>query len=180
MICARVRITLWIRVARSTSAAKMSLARRIPVRRVTSAKQQEVFGFASILKREGKALAYFLFAIRFGIETIGTATRGIQEFLSTPGLWCVISSSTRQNAGAAPSDRFGHMPCRLTSDEPLILFYLIFSGCASLAFCFFKIRCQFSWLMFDQAHTPALVAGNCAPWLPGLLVADRRFYAQVE
>src|SRR6266851_6437309 len=47
-------------------------------------------------------------------------------------------------------------------------------------FCFFKIRCQFSWPMFDQAHTRALVAGNCALWLPGLLVADRRFYAQAE
>jgi hypothetical protein len=40
--------------------------------RLASAKQQDVFGCASILKREGKALAYFLFSIRFGIETNNT------------------------------------------------------------------------------------------------------------
>jgi len=34
-----------------------------------SAKQQDGFGLASILKREGKALTHFLFVIRFGIET---------------------------------------------------------------------------------------------------------------
>jgi hypothetical protein len=37
---------------------------------VASAKSQDIFGFASIMKREGEALAHFLCTIHFGIETI--------------------------------------------------------------------------------------------------------------
>src|SRR5689334_5189099 len=37
--------------------------------RLLSANSRGVFGFASMLKREGKALAHFLFTIRFGVET---------------------------------------------------------------------------------------------------------------
>lgn len=39
-----------------------------PYYMLSSAKSRGVFGFVSILKREGKALAH-LFTIRFGIET---------------------------------------------------------------------------------------------------------------